>query len=376
VQRRPMAAPESLPSPRGAHLEMVGAVLAGDGLERIAEIASQHAGVPVAVIVPRLATPVEAWAPYERYVARRLAGGKPERPADVTAEVPIVSGGHELGAVLMLGTGGAADAGEYMHVAAVAALTEVAVAEARDETEQSLRGSFLEELRTREDLEGPDIVRRARRLGTDLSEGAVALVADPQGRAPGRLLAAIAAERTDALAQTVGDRVYALIPADVEEARRVATRIGRQATVGVSSRYSDPADLRRALEEAELVLEVTVGGSAPEHDIGGGTYRLLFRVLASHPEEVRSFYEDTVATVVRYDEQYTTDLLATLEAYLAQNCNMNATAQAIYAHRHTVSYRLERVRELTGLDPFTSEDRERLGLGLKAYRIIAPRLPR
>ncbi|MEA2437136.1 MAG: hypothetical protein QOF65_1692 [Thermoleophilaceae bacterium] len=376
MHRRLVSAPESLPSPRGAHLEMVGAVLAGDGLERIAEIASQHAGVPVAVIVPRLATPVEAWAPYERYVARRLAGGKPERPAEVTAEVPIVSGGHELGAVLMLGAGGAADAGEYLHVAAVAALTEVAVAEARDETEQSLRGSFLEELRTREDLEAPDIVRRARRLGTDLSEGAVALVADPQGRAPGRLLASISAERTDALAQTVGDRVYALIPASVEEARRVATRLGRQATVGISSRYSDPADLRRALEEAELVLEVTAGGSAPEHEIGGGTYRLLFRVLASHPEEVRSFYEDTVASVVRYDEQYTTDLLATLEAYLAQNCNMNATAQAIYAHRHTVSYRLERVRELTGLDPFTSEDRERLGLGLKAYRIIAPRLPR
>ena len=33
-------------------------------------------------------------------------------------------------------------------------------------------------------------------------------------------------------------------------------------------------------------------------------------------------------------------------------------------------------RELTGLDPVLSEDRERLGLGLKAYRIIAPRLPR
>jgi hypothetical protein len=28
------------------------------------------------------------------------------------------------------------------------------------------------------------------------------------------------------------------------------------------------------------------------------------------------------------------------------------------------------------LDPMQSEDRERLGLGLKAYRIIAPRLPR
>ena len=52
---------------------------------------------------------------------------------------------------------------------------------------------------------------------------------------------------------------------------------------------------------------------------------------------------------------------------------MNATAAAIYAHRHTVAYRLERVKELSGLDPMQTEDRERLGLGLKAYRIIAPR---
>ena len=96
-------------------------------------------------------------------------------------------------------------------------------------------------------------------------------------------------------------------------------------------------------------------------DIGTGTYRLLFRVLASHPEEVRSFYEDTVAPIVRYDDQYRTDLVGTLEAYLEQNCNMNATAAAIYAHRHTVAYRLERVKELTGLDPMLSEDRERLG---------------
>ena len=110
-------------------------------------------------------------------------------------------------------------------------------------------------------------------------------------------------------------------------------------------------------------------------DIGTGTYRLLFRVLASHPEEVRSFYEDTVAPVVRYDDQYRTDLVGTLEAYFEQNCNMNATAAAIYAHRHTVAYRLDRVQELTGLDPTQSEDRERLGLGLKAYRIIAPAPP-
>ena len=125
------------------------------------------------------------------------------------------------------------------------------------------------------------------------------------------------------------------------------------------------------------MLGVTAaGGGLPGAEIGEGTYRLLFRVLASHPDEVRSFYEDTVAPLVRYDEQYASDLLGTLDSYLANNCNMNATAGSIHAHRHTVGYRLERVKELTGLDPLRSEDRERLGLGLKAYRIIAPSLPR
>jgi hypothetical protein len=368
--------PEALPTPRAAHLEMIAAVLAGEGLGRIADIAASHAGAPVAVVVPRLGVPVEAWAAYERYVASRLVGGKQRRPADVTAEVPIVSGRDELGAVLLLGDG-TPDAGEYLHVAAITALTEVAVAEAREDTEQSLRGSFLEELLTRDELDPDDVARRAQRLGCDLSAGAMALCADPGDRAPGHLIAALATELPGAPAQALRGRVYALLPGDAVTGRRVAARLARRALIGLSSHYPDIGDLRRALEEAELVLEVrTAHGAAADEDVGDGTYRLLFRVLASHPEEVEGFYEHTVAPLVRYDQEYTSELLATLEVYLANNCNMNATAQAIYAHRHTVSYRLERIRDLTGLDPLKSEDRERLGLGLKAYRILAPRLQR
>jgi sugar diacid utilization regulator len=345
-------------SPRSAHLEMVGAVLAGDGLERVAEIASLHAGAPVAVIVPS------------------LTGGRTEHPQGVTLEVPISSGGRQLGAVLLLGQG-RPDAAEYLHMAAIAALTEVAVVEARDETEQSLRGSFLEELITRPELDPADVQRRAARLGCDLSGGFVALCADPNGRGPGRLVAALISEAPAGLVQAVKGKAYALLPGAPDPARRVAARLGSHATVGVSSYRSGAAEASRALEEAELVLGLTAAGVGPPGaEVGSGTYRLLFRVMASHPEEVRSFYEDTVAPLVRYDEQYASDLVGTLDSYLANNCNMNATAQSIHAHRHTVAYRLERVKELTGLDPLRSEDRERLGLGLKAYRIIAPSLPR
>ena len=70
---------------------------------------------------------------------------------------------------------------------------------------------------------------------------------------------------------------------------------------------------------------------------------------------MRSFFEDTVASLGG-STACSTDLLGTLSAYLDNNCNMAATAQAIHAHRHTVGYRLERVKELSGLDPLKSEE--------------------
>jgi DNA-binding PucR family transcriptional regulator len=99
-------------------------------------------------------------------------------------------------------------------------------------------------------------------------------------------------------------------------------------------------------------------------------------MIASHPEEVQDFYDATIAPLARHDAQYRTELVHTLQAYLDANCNMNATATAVYAHRHTVSYRLERVRELTGLDATRAEDREPLGIGLKIHRILGPRTAR
>jgi sugar diacid utilization regulator len=386
---------------RAVHLSMLDAVLTGDGLSAVAELAAEAAGGPVVIVVPRLGVAVAssggepALTGVRRYVGNTShppRGRVAPVPAEVVAEVPIASGDERIGGVVLLQPGRPEpEAVEFLHLAAVAALTEVAVEEAREEVEENVRGSFLEELRERPDgIDAVDVVRRAGRLGCDLSAGAVVLCAELTSERPRHVVALIASEYAGALAQHieggVSGRVYALLPsagdqtATVTAARTLAGRLQRHGVVALSSYYADPAELGRAIQEAELVLEVLqrgdgLGGPIQE-DIGTGTYRLLFRVLASHPEEVRSFYEDTVAAIVRYDDQYRTDLVQTLEAYLEHNCNMNATAAAIYAHRHTVAYRLERVKELSGLDPMQTEDRERLGLGLKAYRIIAPGLPR
>src|SRR3954469_12498729 len=166
------------------HLRMVDAVLGGDGLEGVATLAAGETGGVVAIVVPRLGAaaasgPLGDLGALRRYVSERARGRAAAVPPGVVAEVPISTGDEQLGAVLLMGDDDPApDALEFLHVAAVACLTEVAVEEARLEVEQNLRGSFLEELRGRDDLDADEMLRRAARLGCDLSRGAVALCAE------------------------------------------------------------------------------------------------------------------------------------------------------------------------------------------------------
>jgi sugar diacid utilization regulator len=381
---------------RRTHLEMVDAVVAGAELGHVAAIAAGATGCDVAIAVPRLGPPAviarevpeDELAGLGHYVADRLRDRPARVPEWIVHEVPVTAGEEPVGLVALLSPpapGAHAEAIEILHLAAAATLTKLAIEEARQEVEEGLRDSFMEELRSTAPLSTADIVRRAMRLGCDVTRGAVVLCADGDPDRPRRTMATIAAEIPDALMQSLDGRVYAVIPAGTGEdpppsappsrVESVTARLRRFGTVGISSFYRDPADLRRALQEAELMADVLRASGAPSAQIAGtGTYRLLLRLFVTHPDEVRSFFEGTVGPIVRYDEHYGTDLVATLESYLEHNCNMNATAAAVYAHRHTIAYRLDRVRELSGLDPSHGEHRERLGLGLKAYRILAPRV--
>jgi len=371
------------------HLSMVGAVISGGGLERLAELAEHELGAPVAIVVPRVGEAISGGGDLGRlrgYVRDRLAKRTTEVPDSVVAEVPVASGGDPLGAVLLLGREAPPRTFDVLNVVAIAILTELAVADVREETEQAMRSSLIDLIRGNPELSDEDLLRRAYRLGSDLSRGAVALCAEITSDRAHYVMTLIADREQQALAEQLGSRIYVLIPPKEGEdparlalatTREIAKAIGPYSVAAFSSFCSQPRFFGRAIQEAELVLDVLLQDEGGEGDaMDSDTYRLLVRTLASHPDEVMRFYEDTVAPIVHYDEQYGTDLVGTVEAYLAHNCNMNATAAGIYAHRHTVAYRLDRVRELTELDPNFSEGRERLGLGLKAYRLLSPRLRR
>jgi DNA-binding PucR family transcriptional regulator len=134
----------------------------------------------------------------------------------------------------------------------------------------------------------------------------------------------------------------------------------------------DPADLWRAGKEALLSANVAHGNA--ERPLLAfdetGAYRLLLPAMSEDPAELQRFYAETVEPLVAYDEQYETDLVGTVEAFLEADGNVARTAQRLFTHRHTIRYRLERVRDLSGHDVGSSDGREKLSLGLKAMRVL------
>ncbi|MBV9818479.1 MAG: helix-turn-helix domain-containing protein [Solirubrobacterales bacterium] len=245
-----------------------------------------------------------------------------------------------------------------------------------------------------------DLIARGRELGTDLGAGASVAVVRAHPRTPTqddwrrRLLAvaargarAIAAGSIAAPTALDADEVAILMPdGDAEVGRRVASAVLRELgsglqgfafALGRSRRVQDPLHLRRAYNEALLALNV-VEGDAERDQLAyeeTGTYQLLLPYM-SDPAELKRFYAETVRPLVAYDEQYETDLLGTLATFLDCDANVNATASRLITHRHTIRYRFERVRELTGLDVSSTDGREKLSLGLKAMRVLGLAAPR
>ena len=261
-------------------------------------------------------------------------------------------------------------------------------------------GAFVMAVLGRQVTDRGDIVARAEELGADLDRGAgvVVLRAMPRAAQTGewreRVLVlaqrALRALAPGSLAASDGDEaaeISAIVPAeDDERLARAAAGLARELddslsgfhlTTGRSRRCADPVDLYRAGNEARLAVNVgEAEGLALLAFEDTGAYRLLLPAMSEDPAELERFYAETVQPLVEYDEQYETELVATVEAYLDNDGNVTPTADQLFTHRHTIRYRLERVKELCGHDITSTEGREKLGLGLKAMRVLGIAPPR
>jgi purine catabolism regulator len=407
------------------HERFTSIVLGGGGLRQIAEALAELIDRPVAIVDAQhtIQAVVRGAGALGSPGSSLALGGEPALPpgasgasANTIADPggglrtvhlgeervvvqPIQVGTERFGSIVVIEPGGetgepaaeAVDAIEY--AATVAALRQVQ-ARGVAEADRRFQAVCLEELVTGR-VERPVLMERANAFGWDLSVPRAALIArlETIGGTPFAELAGSTAEATarwrlaDAARTALGrgaiawERsadVAALGPvSDVREepeaaaaARRFLAEVTRTlpdavVSVGIGRPRADPLALAESYGEARRALEIGRGSRGPGHvSVFGelGIDRLLVHVPDA---EQADFAETMLGLLLAHDARHRTDLLPTLETFLATR-NAASTARRLFVHYNTVKGRLRVIEEILG--PVLDDPDRCLGLAL-ALRI-------
>ena len=392
---RVATAKETAPASAAARPEAIDAlaeaVEEGAGLPAVARAAAKVLGGSVALIDRSSAVLAVAGASPDQEKKLLSAASGVER-------VPLRVAGQDVGELRHRGAGDV-DRGVRRIVCTLLAL-ELERARSPEWQDEEAAAVFVRELLGGDAGGREDVLARASEMGTELDAGGGVLIARAAPRVTQtsdwrarvltlatRSLRSVAPGSLCAFGDEEVAEVAVVVPADGEERlARAADALHRELaeglsgfhlTVGHSRHAADPEDLPRAGSEARLAVNVgEADGVGLMAFAETGSYRLLLGSMAEDAEELRQFYSETVKPLSAYDEQYETELVRTIETFLANDGNVAATAKELYTHRHTIRYRLERARELCGHDVSATQGREKLGLGLKAMRVLGISSPR
>ncbi len=173
------------------------------------------------------------------------------------------------------------------------------------------------------------------------------------------------------------DRVRALAPMSAEhgtaaeQLRAACEPLAREdgLVIGISDVDHGAANARRRMREAADAARigrslVAEGGAVRYEQLGA--YRYL--VHLDREEAPRDRYRHSVEQLNEYDRRRGTQLIETLEQFLADRGSVTASARALYVHPNTVRQRLERIERVADLD-LADEDLLSLELALKLARL-------
>ena len=174
----------------------------------------------------------------------------------------------------------------------------------------------------------------------------------------------------DAIISVRDTEVAVVLPAngpDGSRARKLGTlcvsRLGElfpevAATVGIGGPCRGPEQIRLAYAQARRTVETVrrMGRAGRVVAFGDlGIHRLLLQVpdLA----ELREFADEVLGKLSAAASDQAPVYLATLACYFRENASPHRASQVLHVHPNTVTYRIRRVEEITGLDLGSYRDR-------------------
>ena len=98
----------------------------------------------------------------------------------------------------------------------------------------------------------------------------------------------------------------------------------------------------------------------------------VFRMLGqfTDTEDLKSFIPPSLQMLLDYQQANKSDLITTLKVFL--QCNQNATkaSQQLFIHHKTAVYRIERIKEITGMNFDDAEEMLLVQIGLKITELL------
>ena len=275
---------------------------------------------------------------------------------------------------------------------ALVCAVELAKRRAVEAAEQRLKGDFFDMILTAGATEEPALTRRAREMEYELNRHHAVALLSLAGETPQSWAQTSGEIRTGLMGTDIqiffcshGENLAVLCSANdasllkdlgqhIQTARKRIAEMSpdTRITAGIGWPGARLAGLRRSFAQAQeaLTLAQTLFGGDRVLLFGDlGLYHLLCRLQSC--DELDEFYKQTLAPLVEYDASHNMQLVATLEAFFAHHGNASQTAESLYLHRNSLLYRLERIREISGLNLDDADDRFSLQLALK----LRPLLP-
>ena len=79
---------------------------------------------------------------------------------------------------------------------------------------------------------------------------------------------------------------------------------------------------------------------------------------------MESFYDKILGDLVFYDKVNNTDYVEILINYFENNCRVVETANALYIHRNTMNYKINKIEEILDINLSDIGDRSKIYIAL------------
>ena len=97
----------------------------------------------------------------------------------------------------------------------------------------------------------------------------------------------------------------------------------------------------------------------------------IYKILADVKEEsiYPAFVQETLGRLMEYDKEKKTKYMKVLEVYFENDCSIVHTAQALYCHKNTLSYKLEKIKKILGYDILANKNRAKIIVAIYILRL-------